>query len=342
MSRKLASIQIINNIESISGRDRVDKATVLGWTVIIKKGEFTEREKIIYIEYDSILPDGPSWCEFMRSRKFRIRTMKVNCKEEIVISQGLVFPCSILPGSYDFPIDTEVTEQLGIKKYEPLLHDGGINMGRAEGAFPSHIPKTDEIRLQSSPELINELKEAGPFYISTKIDGTSSTFCYVEDKFNVCSRNWNKKEDELNVYWMMAKKYKLDEVLKDKQIAIQGEIAGPKLLANRLRLLEPDLFVFDIFDIKSGKYFSFYDMIKFCKDNDLRTVPIDLVVENGFDTFDYSFQAWLKRAEGLYENTDQQREGIVVRPLTHKYSKELKGRMSFKVINNLYLFSGGT
>jgi len=38
--RKLASIQKIKALESIEGADAIEKATVLGWQLVVKKGEF--------------------------------------------------------------------------------------------------------------------------------------------------------------------------------------------------------------------------------------------------------------------------------------------------------------
>jgi hypothetical protein len=36
--RKLASIQRIKNIEPIEGAEAIEKATVLGWQLVIRKG----------------------------------------------------------------------------------------------------------------------------------------------------------------------------------------------------------------------------------------------------------------------------------------------------------------
>lgn len=38
--RNLASIQKIGNIEAIPNADSIEKATVLGWQLVVKKGEF--------------------------------------------------------------------------------------------------------------------------------------------------------------------------------------------------------------------------------------------------------------------------------------------------------------
>jgi RNA ligase (TIGR02306 family) len=89
--RKLATIQKIINIEPIADADKIEKATVLGWSMVVKKNEFKIKDLCIYIEIDSIVPDIP-YFEFMRERKFRVKTIKLRG----VLSQGLLLPLSFL------------------------------------------------------------------------------------------------------------------------------------------------------------------------------------------------------------------------------------------------------
>jgi hypothetical protein len=131
--RKLASIQRISKLEPIEGADKIEKATVLGWELVVKKGEFKEGDLCVYCEIDSILPERPEF-EFLRlrytnifepgfyPRKFRIKTIKLRGQ----ISQGICFPLSILPEfttknklTFDNTEGLDVTEILGITKFEP-------------------------------------------------------------------------------------------------------------------------------------------------------------------------------------------------------------------------------
>ena len=57
--RKLASIQKIAALEPIIGADVIEKATVLGWQLVVKKGEFQVGDWCVYCEIDSVLPDYP-------------------------------------------------------------------------------------------------------------------------------------------------------------------------------------------------------------------------------------------------------------------------------------------
>jgi RNA ligase (TIGR02306 family) len=171
-------------------------------------------------------------------------------------------------------------------------------------------------------------------YISVKMDGTSATFSNYNGDIHVCSRNLSKKESDKNIYWIIFKKYKLEEVLKELgNFAIQGEICAPGIQKNPIGLKEPELFIFSIFNIDKSLYLDYRDLLSVCNKYNLKTVPIEK--EN--IVFDFNLDQLLEMAKGKYENTGKNREGIVIRPMIETYSKILKGRMSFKVINNDYL-----
>ncbi len=74
--RKLASIQKIRSLAPIEGADAIETAAVLGWQLVVKKGEFQVGDLCVYCEIDSILPDRPEF-EFLKSRGMRIRTIRL-------------------------------------------------------------------------------------------------------------------------------------------------------------------------------------------------------------------------------------------------------------------------
>ena len=59
MARKLASIQRITDLQPIEGADLIEVASVLGWKVVVKKGEFQVGDLAVYMEIDSVPPDLP-------------------------------------------------------------------------------------------------------------------------------------------------------------------------------------------------------------------------------------------------------------------------------------------
>ena len=142
--RKLASIQTVNAVEPIVNADAIEKIRVLGWWVVVKKGEHQPGDKLVYCEIDSLLPERPEF-EFLRSSSFksaqtdasgnevlppgfRIKTIRLRGQ----VSQGICFPLSILPPGAPIEEGADVTEMLGVLKWEPPL---AIGLG-GKGAVP--------------------------------------------------------------------------------------------------------------------------------------------------------------------------------------------------------------
>jgi RNA ligase (TIGR02306 family) len=357
--RKLASIQTIDEINLIEGADNIVVASVLGWKVVVRKGEFNPGDTCVYVEIDSLLPIRPEF-EFLRKncyRKledgtewFRIKT----CKLRKQISQGICFPLTILPRKSkdihsdenftlkdDYIEDEDVTDILGIIKYDPPVK--GESTSGYIRQFPSFIHKTDETRIQSVPDVVWELL-GHDVYISTKVDGTSATYYVNGEESGVCSHNF-KMDDGDNIYWKIEKELHIIDKLKKiqettfngyKNFAIQGEIAGPGIQKNRLKLETCNLFVFNVYCIDTGRHLAYHDFRKFCEEVDLDTVPIDSDNINFNDQL-CPVDTLIEMARGKYLGTTNNREGIVIRPIDEMYSNILRGRMSFKVVNNDYL-----
>lgn len=391
MTRKLASIQIVTEVNPIEGADRIEQIKVLGWSLVARKGEFKPGDACCFFEIDAILPEGKPWAEFMRDRKFRVKTVKMRgC-----LSQGLALPIDILPKvpvgatAFTIPVTKEqtisrdVTELLGVRKYEPP-ETGGVN-GFVYGApMPLFVPRTDEWRVQSAPTLIDEIKQHD-FYWTVKLDGISATYIRTDRDYAlwkrgdliVCNRRVATREDpdDKGTFWLMARKYDLAKKLPIG-IAVQGEIMGPKIAGNKLNLEEHDLFIFSVYDLMESKFLDLYEMLVFCRNHGLKTVPLDglrfeadehlnppagsivaaIVREFPFrniypirtETQIPCDMGWfLNLAQGNYDGTQNRREGIVVRPVKSGIdSPTLRGlinletespRLTFKVLNNSFL-----
>lgn len=328
--KNLATIQTITDIQPIPDADQVEVAKVLGWKCVVKKNEFKVGDKCVYVAIDTVVPDDARF-EFLRKVHFRIKT----CRIRKQLSQGIVFPLSILNNTaasgWTLIVEgTDVTDIVGIKKYEkPVPKD--LNM---KGGFPSHTPKTDEIMVQSIPKILTEIagKEV---YITVKCDGTSATFSSFNGEIDVCSRNWSLKDGN-NVYWQMFKKYAMDKIFgMADRFSIQGEIVGVGVQGNKMGLTELDLYVFQVYDIFNAKYLDYEEFKNFCQAWGLKTVPHIKTC-----AFNFTMEELIEMAKGTYDNGEL-REGIVIRPVVECYSPTidnhdpaLRGRMSFKVLNN--------
>lgn len=336
--RKLASIQTIKSLEPIEGADRIELAKMesVAWQVVVRKGEFQVGSKIIYAEIDCLLPNV-EWSKFLDKKNdgkaIRLKTVRL----KKCLSQGIIFPISILPADFNnFEDGFEVSELLNIVKYDPPEVPAQL-AGICKRTFPSHTPKSDQPRLQSNIALLDEFK-GKEVYVTVKMDGTSFTASHCNGEIDICSRNMSLKETEGNIYWKMARQYDLvNKLIKNtKNISIQAELIGCGVQKNRMGLKENELWIFDIYDIDSGRYLEFDALASLCSQLNMKMVPI---VYNGIFKWN-SVEELLEFAKGTYDN-GYPREGIVIHPIKEFYSETLWGRASFKVINNDYLEKEG-
>jgi RNA ligase (TIGR02306 family) len=335
MERTLASIQVIKELNPHTNADRLELATILGWNVVVNKGEFAVGDKVVYFEVDSIIPVHPHYeflrknCFIERYNGFRIKTIKLRGE----VSQGLALPLS----SLDLPFTVweegqDVTDLLGVVKYEPLIPANMV--GISKGGFPSFIAKTDEVRLQAVPWVLEKYKDT-IFYTTEKLDGTSATYFVKEGVFGICSRNLLLDEEGGSVYCEMAKKYNLKEKMLayGKNFAIQGEIVGPGIQKNKYNLTEPELRLFSVQWIDAMKFGDIHELIIISQCLGLETVPI--LTENYSLLPTVQEMVELSIGESLLFNT--QREGIVFRSMNMIEDNRLGGIVSFKVINPEFL-----
>ena len=325
--RALVTIQRVKEITPIPDSDFLETAHIMGWQCVVKKGEFQTGDLGVYFEVDSFIPVEERY-EFLRNssyrenvdngKGFRIRTAKMRGQ----LSQGLFLRMAVFPELEGCAEGDDVTEKLNVKKwYIPeTANDGGVIIGER----PFGIPASDEIRIQSATELLQELS-GRPYYITTKLDGTSGIVYYIDGKIGCCSRNKEIKDDESALYWTPVYKYGLKEKLAKygKNIVLTGEICGPGIQKNKLRMSAVEWYEFDVKDWDGGRYYPYDEAVEICNSLGLSIVPLE---ERG-ESFSYSLDALLEKAKGKYAS-GLDKEGIVVRDVQRPKV------ISFKVLNN--------
>jgi len=367
MDRKLASIQKIISVEPIENADAIECVTVLGWHCVAKKDEFKPDDLCVYCEVDSIMPHTNPEFKFLEERKYRIKTIKLRGQ----ISQGICFPISILPPNVNILEGKDVTEILEITKYDPEKGKGNVGLfkriKRRQRSFPTFIPKTDEVRIQSVPKvLVRKAEEVCA--VTEKLDGASTTVWVKDGKFGVASRNLTVTETKGNVllqsiltfigeklkikkllkyrntwngygannkYIATAKQLSLEEKLKnlDLNIALQGELVGPAIQDNRYNLKEYEIYWYNVYNIDTGKYLSSEAASDIVENLGLKYVPNLGKITLG----EYCVDSLVKFSKGKsILNNKTQREGVVIRG-SNGCTDEQLGRLSFKVINPEYL-----
>lgn len=350
---KLASIERVLSVEPIPGADRVESARVLGYSTVVKKGEFKPGDLCIWHNPDTVVNvDNPAYA-FMSKTKGRLKTIRLRG----VVSQGLALPLSTF-GEMDTLAGMpeaegyDVTTTVGIKKYEkpePGVGGGNLRGTSRPSNWPSFLQKTDETNIQSYPALLADfLVNEGLCELVKKYDGSSATFYDYGDEQGVCSRN-QKLDDGTSIWWQVAHKYGVLDKIKGMNIAIQGEIVGPGVQQNPLNRAELTLYVFDIFDIESGQYWSRFQVESFCAGAGLPVAEkvasvnlreyLSLLDETG--KYPVRMPEALEMLLTLADKTEYAPgipcEGLVLRPVVPAQSRHgSRNRLSAKVMSRVY------
>lgn len=379
--RKLVTIRTVDQVWKHPGADRLDLLQVGGWQLVSGIGNFQPGDFCVFHEIDSFLPiSHPAYADLASSavkwtdltgverEGHRLKTMKLR-KEwsqgyalrldlfPEIVSRGFAGGKTLFESLSDDGLlfDHDFSELLGVLKWEKAIPMGGA----AKGNFPSHIPKTDQERIQNLfgkfgnrgearfSEYTNaagEIVKVEKYFeycrddlweITVKLDGSSMTVFRHDDDFGVCSRNNELVEAPGNAFWFVAQRLNLRERLNTLglNIALQGELCGPGIQGNTDKLQKLDFYVFDIVDIATRKKLSHpkrFDIL-----NQLNEMPGDKIQHTpqacAARKFDFqTVKEVLDFAEGPSLNPQVKREGLVFKSVQDP-------EVSFKVISNSYL-----
>lgn len=361
MNRKLVSVQKIVSTEPIEGADRIEIARVQGWQCVTQKSNnFKPGDLVAYFEIDSLIPLSVPQFAFLKKKEeteARIKTIKLKGK----FAQGLILPLSVIDEAlahlnitreFEYEEDLDLTELLGVKKWE--VETAASLAGNALGLFPSFVSKTDETRIQNAPRILQRHHDK-VVAICEKLDGSSTTVFYVprntpglpakyqeqegEMIFGVASRNLCLEEDD-GAFWRTVKGLRLREKMQEigKPMVFQGELIGPGVQKNRLKLNELTIKWFNAVNPIGRTYYSHYESRQLFDQYGISPVPF---VDNAY-LGSLSVDQWVTMSMGKsLLNPAVNREGIVVRPMVEEQEIDLGGRFSFKVINPEYLVEHG-
>jgi hypothetical protein len=348
----LASAQRIVKITPIEGADAIETAMVLGWEIVIKKGEYQVGDLCCYIQIDTVVPEKPEY-EFLRDRKFRVKTIKLRKQ----ISQGLIVP---LPEG-NWSEGDDLTDVIGVKKYEKVdnnparyekprkpktwykrvIYNLKYNflykmfpflLRKERSEFPKNLVSiTDEERIQNIPKVL-QTHAGKTFILSYKLDGSSITIIHNKflgrSKYRICSRRFelhDKKNDWYKVFTNTNFKRHIQTLVKyykTNDIIVQGEAIG-KFNGNHHKLKSDEIKLFNIY--VNGKRINQKEFIEVCRANYIPHCPMYKEV-----VLNHTLPEILKMSEIKdILNISVEAEGLVWRCV--------EDNLSFKVINNKYL-----
>lgn len=221
----------------------------------------------------------------------------------------------------------------GVQKWE-VEQSANLN-GRSRGNFPSCGRKTDQERCQNlKKDIAKCIDSEERFEVTLKMDGSSlSVLKDLEGVVHVCSRNLSKSLDQDgNSFIETAKKYDLINKMEAAETLFQisGEMVGQGIQGNKDKLPDIQLFVYDVYDIMSGKYMSPEERYAIVEQLGLQHIPIlhksVTLKEIGIN----SLEDMIAFADGKGFNSDV-REGVVFKSHSRDFS--------FKCISNAFLLN---
>jgi RNA ligase (TIGR02306 family) len=323
MSTFKVEVVTLPKFEKHPNADRLFIAKIFDYPVIFNNvNNYREGDLVAYVPVDAVVPMTPEWAFLGESeRSHRIKAKKLRG----IFSMGLLVNAP--EGS---KVGDDVTEQLGIIKYEPREPQ---YMGGENEKDPGFIPCYTDI--ENYRRYSHILQPDEKVHIFEKVHGANMRFLWHKDRFWLGSRNKIKKEDPKNLWWKAAYQHFLSEKAKRfPGLVFYGEVFGSNVqdLAYGARKNEIFIRCFDVFDINRGIYLSIEEALEFIQNAGLESVPHlytgpwrpDLV----------------KLAEGKSTIADNVREGFVVRPDKERWSDEV-GRVILKVVGQNYLLRKG-
>lgn len=340
--RTMSSVQVIDKLTPIQNADNIETATVLGWEVVVKKGEFNEGDRVVYIEIDAWVPD--SLAPFLSKGKVpkeyngilgtKLKTARIRGQ----LSQGLILPINVLTSSGELGID--VSDDLGIQIWEAPPE---TKSGDTRGNFPRDLKKTDQERIQNCFEELREKVLAGEitddWVMQEKLEGSSMQVARINDSLHVTSRNVDLKLDSDSHFIKVANPgilYLVATVAKEHPIvSFQGELIGPGVQGNHYKLNQHEFMLFDVW--LGNRFASMEEQNVIIEETKalgfkIKRVPHLGIVSDLFKEGN-SVKDVLKLAQiNSLLRPDVMAEGIVFKNIKNP-------NITFKAINDLYLLN---
>jgi RNA ligase (TIGR02306 family) len=168
-----------NNADALSIADIEGSA----WQVVVRTEDFAPEGIAIYIPVDTIVPETPEF-EFLRDKKFRIKAIRLRGE----YSYGL-----LMPNKDNLPVGEDVTDRIGIKKYEPPVPIDMAGQAVPYSEVDWVCKYTDVKRYENFPDVFKEGEEV---VITEKIHGSNLRVSKNQNNLFVGGHKWMWKEDK--------------------------------------------------------------------------------------------------------------------------------------------------
>ncbi len=239
-------------------------------------------------------------------------------------SMGILIPCP--EGT---PLDQDFTEQLGVKPYEPDVHET-TTRGFCVKAPSGDYPKYD---VENYYKYINYFETGEPIVITEKLHGSNCKFLVKDEVLYVGGRTMWHQEDKKLLFWKAFRENPLWEELA-KQFngyCFYGEAVGEQ--KNFKYGLDQGVMQFKLFDIlQPDNTWMGWGMLKTIFNN-IPGLTVPVLYEGPFD-----IETCLTMMSGpsLVAGASHQREGCCIRPQKEQWIEHL-GRKHLKFVDPSFI-----
>ena len=357
MSSLIVEVCKVIKIEKHPNADKLDIATVKGWSCIVGKDNYKVGDLVIYCPPDSIIPDSiidQYKLEFLK-KNGRVETIKLRK----YISQGLILDLSCLDNPTRAEEGQDVGKILNIIKYEPPVSCNLQGKGKKptkKKANPLFDKYTD---IENIKNYNTVFKEDDEVVITEKIHGTNfragnllryknnllgkiMSFFFGKYEFVYGSHNVQKRVANVkmgfygeDVYGKIAKKYNLKKIIPEDYI-LYGEIYGKGIQELEYEMKDIDVVFFDV--KYKGEYLDWSEFLMFCSCRVLPIVPVLHIGRLGDKDIKKLTEGCSILSFRRNMMKEQIREGCVVKSIIEENNHRV-GRKILKSINTEYLCS---
>jgi RNA ligase (TIGR02306 family) len=315
-------IHKVNRIEPIPNADRLEVAFINDWPVVVQKGQWSVGQLSTYVPYDSVLPANLIESlglvgKLSGSQKNRVKAIRLRQQ----LSIGLLAP---VPDG--FAEGDSVAEFLGVTKYEEVLPPifGGQARSKPQGWLKYDI--------ENSNNTLDGIIDNDEVVILEKIHGCNGAVGLVDNEFIVSSRNLCLKDEGENIYWKIAKEYKLEKIVRElgNNYWLHFEIYGGNIQDLSYGLTKPSLSMFDIRN--ANGFLNYENFVEICRKYGLPTVS--LLYRGPFSKS--ILTAHTSGFEMVSGRNLHIREGCVVKPVIERLTRRGE-RVIYKSVSPDYL-----
>jgi len=361
MSEFKVPLTFVQTVKNHPNADRLDIVKIYDWEVVTQRGRYKPHDFVLYIPVDSILPRELEDKLFPPDSKIKLNNHRIrSIKLRGQISQGMIVdPHELLDDRTlaGYSIEADLSEKLGIKKYEP-----------EEKSLPAHMqmksPKKNAnhsfrkyVDIENAKNYLRIFIDGEEVYISEKLHGTSARFGYFPTEVNTLRKRvlkffgqlpeyefcWGSRNVQIqmkgkhegfydiDLYTKISNQYDLKQHIP-KGFGVYGEIVGDgvqKGYTYGCGRKEHKFYVYDVWNHKEGRWLNYEEF-----DNAVNSMGLEKVPKLYVGPYSKEIVDKLRTGDSEVTSKQKVREGIVVKPVVEEISSI--GRKILKFINDDY------